>query len=220
MMPAAEHKGSALALLVDVMSGGVAGSNFSFEASSFVDTIGGPPDVGQVVLAIDPTATMGDGFVDRIEVELQALSAEPALACPVIAGCAHRHDADASGVEVPDDLMATSSTRTRRTRPPAHAVRELGTSWRRRPGYLDTATYGLPPRQTVELSHRVIDEWDDGTAVLALVERRRRRGAPRVRLAHRGAPSTPSPSDRPRPRFVGSGGGEPPRLRRGRHPRR
>ena len=30
MVPAAEHKGSALALLVDVMSGGVAGSNFSY----------------------------------------------------------------------------------------------------------------------------------------------------------------------------------------------
>ncbi len=36
MLPAAEHKGSALALLVDVMSGGVAGSNFSFEAAGFV----------------------------------------------------------------------------------------------------------------------------------------------------------------------------------------
>ena len=35
MVPAADHKGSALALLVDVMSGGVAGSNFSFEASGF-----------------------------------------------------------------------------------------------------------------------------------------------------------------------------------------
>ena len=60
MVPAAEHKGSAWALLVDMMSGGVAGSNFSFEASGFGGTVGGPPDVGQVVLAIDPTATMGD----------------------------------------------------------------------------------------------------------------------------------------------------------------
>ena len=82
MVPAAEHKGSALALLVDVMSGGVAGSNFSFEASGFGGTVGGPPDVGQVVLAIDPTATMGDGFVDRIEHELQALSAEPGARLP------------------------------------------------------------------------------------------------------------------------------------------
>jgi selenocysteine lyase/cysteine desulfurase len=34
--------------------------------------------------------------------------------------------------------------------------------WPRRPGYLDTATYGLPPQQTVEHAHRVIDEWEEG----------------------------------------------------------
>jgi selenocysteine lyase/cysteine desulfurase len=36
--------------------------------------------------------------------------------------------------------------------------------WRRRPGYLDTATYGLPPTETVELGHRVLDDWDTGAA--------------------------------------------------------
>ena len=36
--------------------------------------------------------------------------------------------------------------------------------WRRHPGYLDTATYGLPPTETVELAHRVIDDWDGGVA--------------------------------------------------------
>ena len=41
----------------------------------------------------------------------------------------------------------------------------LGAAWRRRPGYLDTATYGLPPRQTVELSRRVIEDWAEGTVV-------------------------------------------------------
>jgi (2R)-3-sulfolactate dehydrogenase (NADP+) len=122
MVPAAEHKGSALALLVDVMSGGVAGSNFSFEASSFSDTVGGPPDVGQVVLAIDPTATMGDGFVDRIEQELQALSAEPGARLPGDRRLQHRRDAASAGVEVPDDLMAvlsayaTDGSPARRTR--------------------------------------------------------------------------------------------------------
>ena len=109
MVPAAGHKGSALALLVDVMSGGVAGSNFSFEASGFGGTVGGPPDVGQVVLAIDPTATMGDGFVDRIEHELQALSAEPGARLPGDRRLQHRRRAVSDGVEVPDDLMAMLS---------------------------------------------------------------------------------------------------------------
>jgi (2R)-3-sulfolactate dehydrogenase (NADP+) len=106
MVPAADHKGSALALLVDLMAGGVAGSSFSFEASSFGGTVGGPPDVGQVVLAIDPSVTMGEAFVDRIEHELRTLSAEPGVRLPGDRRLAHRLAAAADGVEVPDDLMA------------------------------------------------------------------------------------------------------------------
>jgi len=106
MVPAADHKGAALALLVDVMSGGVAGSNFSFEASDFGGTVGGPPDVGQVMLAIDPTATMGAGFVDRIEHELRALTAEPGARLPGARRLEHRRRAASEGVGVPDELMA------------------------------------------------------------------------------------------------------------------
>jgi (2R)-3-sulfolactate dehydrogenase (NADP+) len=106
MLPAAGHKGSALALLVDIMSGGVAGSNFSFESSPFAGTSGGPPDVGQVVLAIDPSATMGTHFVDRIEDELRALQAEDGARLPGTQRLAHRRMAAARGVEVPADLMA------------------------------------------------------------------------------------------------------------------
>jgi (2R)-3-sulfolactate dehydrogenase (NADP+) len=105
MVPAADHKGSALALLVDIMSGGVAGSNFSFEASGFGGTVGGPPDVGQVVLAIDPVAVMGDQSIERIEVELTAVAGEPGARLPGDRRLAHRGHAATEGVEVPDDLM-------------------------------------------------------------------------------------------------------------------
>ena len=40
---------------------------------------------------------------------------------------------------------------------------EAGSAWRRRPGYLDTATYGLPPIATVELGHHVLEEWAEGS---------------------------------------------------------
>ena len=106
MAPAAGHKGSALALLVDIMAGGVAGSNFSFEASGFGGNDGGPPDVGQVILAIDSTATMGPGFVERIETELVALVNQPGVRLPGDRRLAMRHAAEIHGVEVPDDLLA------------------------------------------------------------------------------------------------------------------
>ena len=44
MAPAGGHKGSALALLVDLLAGGLTGSSFSFEASGFAGNDGGPPD--------------------------------------------------------------------------------------------------------------------------------------------------------------------------------
>ncbi len=106
MAPAAGHKGSALALLVDVMSGGVADSLFSHEAGDFGGTEGGPPDVGQVVLAIDPTATMGPSFIDRLEHEFTALSAEPGVRLPGDRRLAARATANHDGIEVPDDLLA------------------------------------------------------------------------------------------------------------------
>ena len=105
MAPSGGHKGSALALLVDVMSGGVAGSNFSFEAASFSGTVGGPPDVGQVIIAIDPTATMGTGFVDRLEAEFTALAAEEGVRLPGDRRLADRAHTAQYGVQVPGDLM-------------------------------------------------------------------------------------------------------------------
>lgn len=106
MAPSGGHKGSALALLVDIMSGGVAASNFSFEAAGFGGTVGGPPDVGQVIIAIDPTATMGDGFIDRLEVEFVALAAEEGVRLPGDRRLADRAHAEEHGVQVPADLMA------------------------------------------------------------------------------------------------------------------
>jgi (2R)-3-sulfolactate dehydrogenase (NADP+) len=110
MAPAGGHKGSALALLVDVMSGGVAGSNFSHEAGSFGGTTDGPPDVGQVVLAIDPGATVdartGPSYLDRLEHEFTALAAEPGVRLPGDRRLAARARAELEGVSVPADLMA------------------------------------------------------------------------------------------------------------------
>ena len=104
MSPAAGHKGSALALLVDIMSGGVSGSNFSFEASGFGGNEGGPPDVGQVILAIDATATMGPGFVARIESDLVAMVTQPGVRLPGDRRLAMRRQAERDGVDVPQDL--------------------------------------------------------------------------------------------------------------------
>jgi (2R)-3-sulfolactate dehydrogenase (NADP+) len=106
MAPAAGHKGSALALLVDVMCGGVTGSRFSHEAGSFGGTDAEPTDVGQVVIAIDPVGTAGGGFADRLEHEFVALTADPNVRLPGDRRLAERGRAELDGVTVPTELMA------------------------------------------------------------------------------------------------------------------
>ncbi len=108
--PAGGHKGSALALLVDLLAGGLTGSSFSHEASSFGDNVGGPVDVGQLIIAIDPGPSSdgagGTPFTERVEVELQAMASQDGVRLPGSARSAHRTKAEAAGVDVPDDLMA------------------------------------------------------------------------------------------------------------------
>jgi (2R)-3-sulfolactate dehydrogenase (NADP+) len=106
MAPAAGHKGYVLALLVDLLAGGVTGSQFSHEAGSFAGTDPEPPDVGQVVMAIDPAAAAGEVALERFDHEFAALAAEPGVRLPGDRRLAHRAKAAAAGVEVPEELMA------------------------------------------------------------------------------------------------------------------
>ena len=107
MAPSGGHKGSALALLIDLFAGGLTGSNFSHEASSFGGTIGGPPNVGQLIIAIDPGATIGSGFADRVETELTAMTSEDGVRLPGAKRVEHRVASERDGVDVPADLLAT-----------------------------------------------------------------------------------------------------------------
>lgn len=105
--PAGGHKGSALALLVDLLAGGLTGSAFSFESSSFGDDTGGPPGVGQLIVALDPAPTAGSGFLERVETELAAMTAQDGVRLPGANRLGWRARTAADGVEVPDDLLAT-----------------------------------------------------------------------------------------------------------------
>ena len=108
MAPAGGYKGALLALLVDVLAGGIAGPNFAFQASPFGNTEGGPPDVGQFLLAISPQAFGGPGahgFADRLEVMLSALTEDDGVRLPGDSRHAHRKTAAANGIEVPQDLI-------------------------------------------------------------------------------------------------------------------
>ena len=79
--PTGGHKGSALALMVEVLAAGLTGSNWSFKASSLGDDLGGPPRLGQTFIAIDPTALVA-GFTDHLAVMLSAMTNQPGVRLP------------------------------------------------------------------------------------------------------------------------------------------
>jgi len=82
MLPIGDAKGSALALMVEILAAGLTGSNFGFEASSFLDAEGGSPGVGQLIIAIDPSFFAGDSFGERTETIVGAILEQPSTRLP------------------------------------------------------------------------------------------------------------------------------------------
>lgn len=65
MAPLGDAKGTALALMVELLAAGLTGSNFAYEASSLFDDKGDPPALGQLIIAIDPEAFGGTAVTER-----------------------------------------------------------------------------------------------------------------------------------------------------------
>jgi len=82
MLPIGDAKGSALALMVEVLAAGLTGSNFGFEASSFLNAEGDAPGVGQLIIAIDPSFFSGESFGERTETIVGAILEQPGTRLP------------------------------------------------------------------------------------------------------------------------------------------
>lgn len=66
MAPSGGYKGVGIALLVEIMAAALSGATLGIHASPFSGTAGGPPRTGQFFMAIDPSASAGEVFVQRI----------------------------------------------------------------------------------------------------------------------------------------------------------
>jgi (2R)-3-sulfolactate dehydrogenase (NADP+) len=110
--PLGGAKGYGLAMMVDVLSAGLTGANFSMEASGLLDNEGGPPGIGQLFVAFDPTRFGIANFGERIDSYANRISSEPGVRIPGD----RRHDArrqfHKQGVQVSDDLLARLRTFT------------------------------------------------------------------------------------------------------------
>lgn len=100
--PAGGHKGSALALMVEVLAAGLTGAHWSHQASSLGDDKGGPPRLGQTIIAIRPADA---GFVRRIEGLLADMANEPGVRIPGDRRHANRQRFAEEGVFIDSSML-------------------------------------------------------------------------------------------------------------------
>jgi (2R)-3-sulfolactate dehydrogenase (NADP+) len=106
LSPIGGAKGGALALMVEILGAALTAGAFGWEASSFFDAEGAPPDMGHLFIAIDPGPASGGAFASRMATLAAAMAEEPELRPPGSRRLAARELARAEGVAVPSALLA------------------------------------------------------------------------------------------------------------------
>jgi (2R)-3-sulfolactate dehydrogenase (NADP+) len=106
MAPSGGYKGVGVALLVETMAAALSGATLGIHASPFSGTKGGPPKTGQFFLAIDPDATSGGAFADRMTDLIGAFDAQPGARLPGKGRGAARERAAKQGVAVSKAILA------------------------------------------------------------------------------------------------------------------
>ncbi|MEM8813817.1 MAG: Ldh family oxidoreductase [Pseudomonadota bacterium] len=77
LLPFAGHKGSAIALMIDLLTAGLIGEAFSDEARDRDNGDGGPPRGGQFLLAIAPDKVARDDWADHCDKFFERLTGLP-----------------------------------------------------------------------------------------------------------------------------------------------
>ena len=107
LLPFGGPKGYALALMVEIMSAALTGASLAIEASSLFTPDGPAPRLGQSFLIMDPAATAGANFVDRVEQLLTFITDQPGTRLPGDRRIGLSQQAHQSNsIELPDDLLA------------------------------------------------------------------------------------------------------------------
>ncbi|WP_029031208.1 Ldh family oxidoreductase [Salinarimonas rosea] len=105
MLPLGDAKGTALALMVELLAAGITGANYAAEASSFLDAEGPPPGTGQLILALDPIALGGEASLMRVSALAAMIEGQDGARLPGMRRIALREKARAEGLTVADATL-------------------------------------------------------------------------------------------------------------------
>jgi len=104
MLPMGDAKGTALALMVELLAAGLTGSSFAAEASSYLDADGPPSGTGQLIIAFDPAA-FGDHAVPRFAALAESIESQQGARLPGTRRLLAREKAKTEGLTISDALM-------------------------------------------------------------------------------------------------------------------
>lgn len=111
MVPMGDAKGAALALMVEILSASLTGSNHAFEASSFFEAEGPAPGIGQSFIIIDPEK-MNPQFPATLERLMGHILSQPGTRLPGSRRFALRESKRSQELELPDALYEKILART------------------------------------------------------------------------------------------------------------
>ncbi len=106
-LPFGGYKGSSIALMVELMTGGLSGGFFGYESAADHKRDGGPSNGAQSFIAIDPARLAGPGFLAHVEALFERLLANGDARLPGDRRLAARARTAEDGITVEDALYAT-----------------------------------------------------------------------------------------------------------------
>jgi len=114
MLPMGEAKGAALVLMVEILTAGLGGAHFGYEATSFFSADGPSPGVGQLILSFNPEFLSGGSFSNRLEELISEILSQDSVRLPGTRRIALRKKARQEGIRIPSDLYKKLSVLNQR----------------------------------------------------------------------------------------------------------
>lgn len=105
MLPLGDAKGTALALMVELLAAGLTGARYAAETTSFLDDKGGPPGTGQLIIAFDPEIIGGPAALSRFSALAASIEDQPGARLPGARRLALRQKAKRDGIEVAESFL-------------------------------------------------------------------------------------------------------------------
>jgi delta1-piperideine-2-carboxylate reductase len=105
LLPFGGHKGSSIAMMIEVLASALTGGSFSFEFDFSTHPGAQTPRTGQFVLLIDPQQTGESNFARRIERLIDTLRASGQVRLPGDRRYQNRARSSSRGIAVSDNMM-------------------------------------------------------------------------------------------------------------------